>query len=80
MTLILWTIGEVYSYDYQMVKYKYNLFERFIQECKEYDLEQIIFINDSDSKLESAVQQNLVGILNQSSNQSKQNLAEYFGS
>lgn len=58
-----WAIQEIYSFDYQMVKANPLFFKRLLVELKEYDKEQMIFIDDSKNKIESAQKNGIKGLL-----------------
>jgi len=58
-----WAIKQYYSFDFQMCKSNPKFFKLLLKDLKEYDKDQMIFIDDSTSKLESAAKNGIEGIL-----------------
>lgn len=73
-----WSIKQIYSYDYKMVKSNPDFFKKLLDEIKEYNFESLIFIDDSTTKIKSASQNGIKGILYQSNEQVKKELQEHF--
>jgi FMN phosphatase YigB (HAD superfamily) len=69
-----WSIGQIYSFDYQFEKSNPNFFKHLVEELKDYDLEQLILIDDSPNKLKSAAENGIKGILFESNEQVKKAL------
>jgi FMN phosphatase YigB (HAD superfamily) len=63
-----WSIKQVYSYDYQMVKSNHNFFKRLLEEL-EYDKEELLLIDDSPCKISSAAANGIQGILYKSNDE-----------
>jgi len=57
-----WATKQFYSYDYKMYKANPLFFKRLLKDIEEYNVEDLIFIDDSISKLESAAKNNIYGI------------------
>lgn len=66
-----WSIKQIYSFDYKMYKSNPHFFKQLLEEIKEYDINDLIFIDDSESKLKSASQNGINGILYQNNEQVK---------
>lgn len=58
-----WAIKQIYSYEYKMHKSNPNFFAKLLEDIGEYDKEGMILIDDSESKLESALKNGIKGIL-----------------
>ena len=72
-----WSIKQIYSFDYQMEKSNPNFFKRLIEELNEYAVEEMIFIDDSNSKIESAKRSGIKGIQYENNEQIRNQLNEY---
>ena len=72
-----WSIKQIYSFDYQMVKSNPNFFEKLIKELKGYKIEEMIYIDDSISKIESAKRSGIKGIQYQNNEQIRVELKEH---
>jgi len=64
-----WAIGQIYSFDYKMVKSNPLFFEKLKAELSMYSIDQMIFIDDSPEKLKSAAQSGIKGLLFQNNEQ-----------
>lgn len=64
-----WSIKQIYSFDYKMYKSNPQFFKRLLKEIKQYHVNELIFIDDSKSKLESAAINGINGILYQTNEQ-----------
>ena len=73
-----WSIGEIYSFDYELEKSNPNFFKRLLKELKEYDKEQLLFIDDSPNKIKSATENGIEGILFENNEQVRKDLKKYF--
>jgi len=62
---------QFYSFDYQMHKSNPDFFKRLLNDLEDYDIENLLFIDDSLSKLESAAKNGIQGILFQNNEQVK---------
>lgn len=71
-----WAIKQYYSFDFQMVKSNPIFFKLLLEDLEEYDKAQMIFIDDSTSKLESAAKNGIEGILFQYNEQVFQALTD----
>ena len=58
-----WATEQIYSFDYQMEKVDPLFFEKLLNELIDYDLDQMIFIDDSPRKIERAKAHGINGIL-----------------
>ena len=58
-----WAAEQIYSFDYQMEKANPLFFKKLLNELTDYDLDQLIFIDDSPKKIESAKANGIKGIL-----------------
>lgn len=58
-----WAIKQIYSFDYKMVKSDTRFFTRLLEELSEYKIEEMIFIDDSQSKIASARKNGICGVL-----------------
>ncbi len=72
-----WAIHQIYSYDYQMVKTNPAFFKRLLKELSDYPKEDMIFIDDSKRKLESAALHGIQGILFENNQGVKEGLAKW---
>jgi len=63
-----WSIKQIYSFDYGMVKSNPMFFKRLLEELA-YKREEMIFIDDSPNKIESARKNGIEGILFESNEQ-----------
>ncbi|MEM1217756.1 MAG: hypothetical protein AAGH79_02545 [Bacteroidota bacterium] len=64
-----WASQQIYSFDYRMVKADARFFAQLIEDLPDYSIEEMIFIDDSIHKIESAAQHGIRGILYQSNEQ-----------
>lgn len=64
-----WAIKQIYSFDYKMYKSNPSFFARLLDEIEDYEICDMIFIDDSESKLESALQNGIKGIQYKSNKQ-----------
>ena len=71
-----WSIKQIYSYEYKMVKSNPDFFKKFLRENPEYDAKDLILIDDSETKLESASKSGIKGILYTNNDQTKTTLEE----
>lgn len=69
-----WSIKQIYSYDYKLVKSNPEFFIKLLQDNQEYDREDFILIDDSITKIESAASTGIKGILYQNNEQIKNEL------
>ena len=69
-----WSIKQIYSFDYKMVKSNPSFFVMLINELSEYEKKDMIFIDDSISKIESAKKCGITGILYQDNEQIRKEL------
>lgn len=58
-----WATQQIYSFDYQMEKSNPLFFKRLLKEISDYDLDQLIFIDDTPKKIESAKANGIKGVL-----------------
>lgn len=72
-----WSIKQFYSYDYQMYKSNPDFFKRLLNDLKDLEYEDLIFIDDSQSKLESAMKSGINGILYKHNEQVKTALTAF---
>lgn len=72
-----WSIKQVYSYEYEMYKSNPKFFKRFLEENNEYDVVDLLLIDDSKSKLESAFQNGINGIQYVTNEQIIREIEEY---
>ena len=71
-----WSIKQFYSYDYKMYKSNPEFFKKLLEDLKGYNLTDMIFIDDSESKLQSAAQNGIKGVLYKNNEQLKQQLSD----
>ena len=57
-----WSIKQIYSYEYEMYKSNPKFFKRLLEENKELELKDLLLIDDSKSKLDSAFKSGINGI------------------
>ena len=57
-----WSIQQIYSYEYEMYKSNPAFFQQLLEENKELKLENLLLIDDSPSKLDSAFKNGICGI------------------
>ncbi len=57
-----WAIKQIYSFDYKMAKANPMFFQKLLNDLPEYKLEDMIFIDDSPHKIESAAKHGIKGI------------------
>jgi len=57
-----WAIKQIYSFDYKMVKANPMFFQKLLNDLSEYTVEDMIFIDDSPHKIESAAKHGIKGI------------------
>jgi len=72
-----WAIKQIYSFEYKLYKSNPAFFKRLLKDLKEYKTEELLFIDDSTSKLESAAKNGIKGILYQNNEQIKKVLEQY---
>jgi HAD superfamily hydrolase (TIGR01509 family) len=70
-----WSIQQIYSFDYQMIKKNPSFFKRLIEEVKGYEVVEMLFIDDSIKKIESAAKSGIQGILYKNNGQVKEELS-----
>lgn len=58
-----WATEQIYSFDYQMEKVNPLFFKKLLNELKDYELDQMIYIDDSPKKIASAKNHGINGIL-----------------
>lgn len=68
-----WAVQQIYSYEYKMVKANPLFFQKLLKEVS-YSKEEMIFIDDSPSKLESAKKSGIRGLHYQNNEQIKEAL------
>ncbi|MEM1120378.1 MAG: hypothetical protein AAGJ18_07995, partial [Bacteroidota bacterium] len=56
------SIKQIYSYEYGMYKSNPKFFERLLSENQELELKDLLLIDDSQSKLDSAFEHGISGI------------------
>lgn len=64
-----WSIDGFYSYDYQLYKSDPKFFKKLLLDLRQYDLTDMIFIDDSQSKLDAAAIHGIRGFLYTSNEQ-----------
>lgn len=72
-----WSIRQVYSYDYKMFKSNPDFFKRLLEELTPYSVEDMIFIDDSLSKLDSAAKHHIKGFRYLNNDQIIEDLKEF---
>ena len=72
-----WAIKQYYSYDYKMYKANPLFFKRLLMDIEEYNVEDLIFIDDSIAKLESAAKNNIYGIQYRDNDQVLKQMKKY---
>jgi len=72
-----WSIKQIYSFDYKMVKSNPNFFKKLLEELEGYTIEDMVFIDDSIKKIESAERHGIKGILYQDNEQIRKEWKEY---
>ncbi len=72
-----WSIKQIYSFDYQMEKANPAFFKRLLDEV-DHDKKDLIFIDDSPHKLESARTNGISGILFQNNSQVEKDLEQFY--
>lgn len=73
-----WSIKQVYSYDYKMVKSNPEFFKKLLKEVPQYTPENLLLIDDSPEKLKSAATVGIQGIRYENNTQIKDDLHHYF--
>lgn len=71
-----WSIHQIYSFDYKMMKSNQLFFKRLLIDLKIYDVDEMIFIDDSAKKLESAAKSGIKGILYKNNEQTIKELKQ----
>lgn len=71
-----WSIKQFYSFDYKMYKSNPAFFKQLLHDTKEYKTEHLLLIDDSESKINSAAQNGIKGILYQNNEQIKEALQD----
>lgn len=69
-----WSIKQIYSFDYKMLKVNPKFFEKLLEEIEAYEKEGMIYIDDSISKIKSAEKYGIKGILYQNNEQIRKEL------
>lgn len=72
-----WSIKQIYSYEYEMYKSNPKFFKRLLQENKELELKDLLLIDDSKSKLDSAFKNGINGIQFVNNEQVIKEITEY---
>lgn len=72
-----WSIQQIYSFDYEMEKSNPLFFQRLLKDNHHLSIENIVFIDDSLSKIKSAATQGIQGILFKDNTQLKEELENY---
>lgn len=72
-----WAIQAFYSFQYKMYKSNTNFFKKLRLDINEYNLEDLIFIDDSKSKLDSAAQNGIHGFLYENNEQIIKEIQNY---
>jgi HAD superfamily hydrolase (TIGR01509 family) len=72
-----WSINQIYSFDYQLEKSNPIFFQKLTAELDHYDKKEMLFIDDSTSKITSAEKSGIQGILFKNNNQIKEELKKY---
>ncbi|MTB51120.1 HAD family hydrolase [Lewinella sp. W8] len=57
-----WSINQIYSFDYQMVKSNPLFFRRLVEELSDVPVSEMILIDDSVDKIKSAQKSGIMGI------------------
>ena len=73
-----WAIQQFYSYDFELYKTNPDFFKRLLEALKEYSKEDMIFIDDSQKKLDSAAAHGIKGILFEHNQGVKEKLASWY--
>lgn len=73
-----WSLHQVYSYEYKIVKSNPLFFKKFLKMNPLYDLGNMVLIDDSIAKIDSAAKCSIKGILYESNEKVKEKLNEYF--
>ena len=68
-----WAVHQIYSFDYQLEKANPLFFEKLLQEL-DYDSDELLFIDDSPRKIESAQKHGIKGIVFHNNEQLKVDL------
>lgn len=71
-----WSIKQFYSFDYKMYKSNPDFFKQLLLDTKEYEIEDLLLIDDSESKINSAAQNGIKGILYKNNEQIKEALQD----
>lgn len=72
-----WSIKQVYSFEYKVNKSNPKFFKKLLEENKEYEVKDLILIDDSKSKLESAFKNGIKGIHYKNNEQIRREIEEY---
>lgn len=72
-----WAIRQIYSFDYQMVKANPDFFKKLKKDLNSYEVEEMLFIDDSINKVESARKSGIKGIVYRNNQQIKEQLLHY---
>lgn len=75
-----WAIDQIYSFDYEMVKSDLRFFEKLVVDLKDHCVESMIFIDDSQTKLDSAAKSGIQGVLFKNNTQTIEHLSRYYAS
>jgi len=73
-----WSIAQVYSFNYKMVKSNPQFFRKLLSEFENLKNSKIVLIDDSPSKLKSAGQNGIAGIHFQNNEQTQRELNEMY--
>ena len=72
-----WSLKQVYSFDYKMCKSNPKFFKKLLEDIKEYEVKNLLLIDDSESKLESAYKNGINGIHYKNNEQTIREIEEY---
>jgi len=72
-----WSIKQIYSFEYEMLKEDPKFFARLLEDLKEFKREEMLFIDDSPNKIDSARKCGIKGIVYKINKQIRQELNEY---
>lgn len=72
-----WSIQQIYSFDYGMEKAHPSFFARLLSDLSDYGTAEMLYIDDSEHKLDSAAQHAIEGIFYQNNHQVERALREY---
>lgn len=72
-----WSIMQRYSFDYKMYKSNPDFFVKLLEDIKDHNIKDLIFIDDSESKLNSALKSGIMGIQYKNNEQIIEDLKEH---